>query len=82
MFSDQDDTIVSCAHENTALFDGGNKNLITYKNIKSPYQKFKYDMQSKKLTAIKTGFAIGVDGNRFAKGSNIVSFSKDKDPGH
>lgn len=82
-FNAVSDTIESCGHSNSALLEGTNKNLITYKNKKYPVQRFKYDLNTRTLTGMQTGNTIGVEGSKFVKGTNIASFKNDKsNPGH
>ena len=81
-FSQADDTILSKFHDNSSILEGTNKNLIAYKNIKLPAQKFKYDLNSRILMASATGNQIGVEGGNFKAGSNIASFNSKEAPGH
>ena len=82
-FSGVDDTITSCLHSNSALLEGTNANLISYHNKKYPVQRFAYDLNSRTLTATKTGHVIGDQGSKFTEGSNISSFKIGaSNPGH
>ena len=60
-----------------ALFEGFNKNIISYKYKGLPNQRFKYDIGMKRLENAFTGFAVDITADVVKEGQNVNSNEPD-----
>ena len=56
-----------------SMFEGFNKNIISYKWIAQPNQRFKYNIGTKRLENAFTGFAVEYYGEIAKTGDNVVT---------
>ena len=54
------------AEANDVMFEGFNKNLITFRDLGLPNQKFHYDWETKTWRNDKTGNAFDIKLDKFA----------------
>lgn len=70
-YHDEDNTIHSYIHPEGAIFEGFNKNLIVYKNLHMPNQRFEYNSVRRLWTNINTGRAVMIHDNKFEEHQNV-----------
>ena len=61
VFDDEEHTVKSLLHPEAVLFEGYNSNMVVYKNLNMPNQRFKYDDIKQLWTNSFTGRAIHTD---------------------
>ena len=65
------------------MFEGQNKNVITYEAMSMDQQKYKYDKDSRQITNTATGLVIAVENQKNGKqvriGKNIIAEKSDTD---
>lgn len=77
VWSEEDHTFTSVGVPGNALFEGFNKNIITYKYKGLPNQRFKYNLGTKKLENKFTGYAIDIAADVVKADQNISSNEPD-----
>jgi len=70
-YHDEDNTIHNAIHPECALFEGFNKNLIVYKNMHAPNQRFEYNSVRRLWTNIFTGRALDIEADKFEEHQNV-----------
>lgn len=75
MYDGEDHTVKSLLHPEAVLFEGFNTNLVVYKNLFMPNQRFKYDDVKQLWTNTFTGRAIHTDS--FDVGANVHTHEPD-----
>ena len=69
MYDGDEHTVKSLLHPEAVLFEGFNANLVVYKNILLPNQRFAYDDVKQQWSNTFTGRAIHLDD--FSVGANV-----------
>jgi len=80
-YDDVDNTIHSMLHPEGAIFEGFNRNLIVYKNLHLPNQRWEYHSVTKQWTNISSGRAIDIKDDHFHEHQNILTKDIDDTPG-
>jgi hypothetical protein len=77
----EDKTITNVGVPERALFEGFNRNIIGYKYVGVPNQRWRYSIGTFRLENKFTGFAIDVAGDAATEGQNVDTSEPDQTNG-
>lgn len=75
IYDSEEHVVKSLLHPEAVLFEGYNTNLVVYKNLLMPNQRFIYDSVKQQWTNTFTGRAIHLD--EFSAGANVHTHEPD-----
>lgn len=80
-YHEEDHTIHSISHydTNAVLFEGYNRNIICYRNMKRPRQHFSYNKNTSLWTSDLSGDTLGLEHDDYRVGESIQAKSVSED---
>lgn len=83
-YHEEDHTIHSISHydSHAVLFEGFNRNIIVYKNVRNHRQHFSFDKNKEIWINDYSGDTLGLENDNYRAGASIEAKTQDNDDKH